>query len=1037
MTRVSVSINNPQESASSGVPQIRIQRRTDPLELRNTSNDAPVPPTVPTADPSQSDTPEDLPRLLRDAQIFETQLSAHEQKMQQERIMKPDDAITTSYILSLLEIYEDLLLVKISDAEDVGSDAVAVWESAARSKVPELVDKQWSFLRIKFDKLKLVLSKMQASSQPGQAKVMSEMKKHLRLCSSVFQNQILTLKFRWDVDFNGMGVDLFRRGVESDRYPVYSSGAGLAYFCIHRSLLYAGDTARYAAGYEPVAGPNVWITSELLYFQAARMKPEDGAPLSKLALVATQQKRNFNAAYWNCLSLSCKIPSSIAKDNLRMLYSKVLDRRKSTRGETGSWDDGTEVSAIQTMLKNISDLFLEFHRNAFFFDNAPAAGLLTQYGQVVEVFSNLADKAWQMDHSVPEWWDVAEDCAWFLKKAIVILIITYHELNSQFTQVSQRGDRTTEQSATLEKIRHVQVMIAVMFFDLIARGLRAIQTEMTLKGPTIKPTHAPAKGKGSHLGSPKLASAPGLLPINQQEHRASRDQLSQGSEGGSESDTSGLPSGLSLSQVSNASNVSGEHPGERSEAPSGILWTHQDPEGSVDLPELLGGIETEPDFLEMLFDDTEGANEPKNGPEIIVTGSDGPQADVRRRRNPIVCAFAPVGLGCMWLATNLNVITQYRRYIGTFANGDSKTYLMKRLYRFARAVAGFTNLFSMFADMDGSEDCLPEDEELLGTSPLREHYRTTMNPESLRAVLSQPIPDCVLSDPSNPNAPKSKFRADGNTGQPSSMWEKVGRSYIPESERVAARVSRVAFLAKRMSEQSDCEFFRFEEGDGTFAVYDDQARKKGQQKIMQALARERLRDQVDNLERQVRKIQDLSVPMAIFDADCFVSHLRKIKNWLMAKSCSIVVAQDVISSLDRTKKGTDPYNARSREATRYLEQRFKYRTEYLQAQKENEEIVLWDRTGTVDAPNAGSEDEPLVIPKAYRSMLACCLHYNANVEHRPVDDSDIPFALVTNDTELAGFAAKLGLPTCTMREWTKRVEQKARTRRIEMRRGVS
>ncbi|KAI8809540.1 hypothetical protein BJ742DRAFT_227405 [Cladochytrium replicatum] len=759
-----------------------------------------------------------------------------------------------------------------------------------------------------------------------------------------------------------------------------------------------------------------------------------------LALVATQQRSNFNAAYWNCLSLSCKVPSSIAKDNLRMLYSKVLDRKRPLRSETGSSDHGTEASAIQTMLKNTSDLFLEFHRNVFFFDNAPAAGLLTQYGQVVEAFSNLADKAWQMDHSVPEWWDVAEDCAWFLKKAIVILIITYHDLNSQFTQLSQRGDRTTEQTATLEKIRHIQVMIAVMFFDLTARGLRAVQTEMTPKGPTIKPTHAPPKGKTFHR-SPKLTSARSLLPTSPAEHGAtSGEQLSQESDGGSESDTGGLPSGISLSQVSNSSNMSGEHSGENaaaSEAPNGILWTHQDAEGSVNLPELLGGLEPEPDMLEMLFDDTEGTNEPKNGPEIIVTGSDGSQADVRRRRNPIVCAFAPVGLGCMWLATNLNVITQYRRYIGTFANGDSKTYLMKRLYRFARAVAGFTNLFSMFADMDGSDDCLPEDEELLGISPLREHYRTNMNPASLRAVLSQPIPDCVLSDPSNPNAPKSKFRADGNTGQPSSLWEKVGRSYMPESERVAARVSRVAFLAKRMSEQSDCEFFRFEEGDGTFAVYDDQARKKGQQKIMQALARERLRDQVENLERQVRKIRDLSVPMAIFDADCFVSHLRKIKNWLMAKSCSIIVAQDVISSLDRTKKGTDPYNARSREATRYLEQRFKYRTEYLQAQKENEEVVLWDRTGAVEAPNAGSDDEPLVIPKAYRSMLACCLHYNANVAPCPIDDSDIPFALVTNDTELAGFATKLGLPTCTMREWANRVEEKARTRRFEVRHGVS
>ncbi|KAJ3288964.1 hypothetical protein HK104_007838 [Borealophlyctis nickersoniae] len=286
--------------------------------------------------------------------------------------------------------------------------------------------------------------------------------------------------------------------------------------------------------------------------------------------------------------------------------------------------------------------------------------------------------------------------------------------------------------------------------------------------------------------------------------------------------------------------------------------------------------------------------------------------------------------------------------------------------------------------MDGSDDCLPEDEELISLPSLRPYYRS-LDRESVK--------NCLCG------------------------------KHLPPAEQMSARVSRIARFGKRLSDDERFDFFRFNEQEAQFVVLDDEAKKKGMQKLMRVLAAERLKDQVSALEQSVSVLKEASRPIAVLDAYCYVHNLRLVKGWLTSRSCIIVVSSEAIDALDRMKKGDESINVRAREAIRYLEQRFRYRSDCLIAQKTEERVIGWSSDGYV------GENHDVFVPKPYRPVLACSLHYQTHVAPSAIDGTDVPFALVTDDAELRGVAQAAGVVVRSVGEWAKLLEGRGRKRR--------
>jgi uncharacterized protein YfaS (alpha-2-macroglobulin family) len=114
-----------------------------------------------------------------------------------------------------------------------------------------------------------------------------------------------------------------------------------------------------------------------------------------------------------------------------------------------------------------------------------------------------------------------------------------------------------------------------------------------------------------------------------------------------------------------------------------------------------------------------------------------------------------------------------------------------------------------------------------------------------------------------------------------------------------------------------------------------------------------------------------------------------------------------MKSLDILKKGNESLNIKAREAIRYLEQRLKYKTRNLVAQRLNE-------TTTVSIPAI----------KEHRDMLSCALYYRNNVVRSAMDSSDTPLIIVSDILVLGETdQAMLRLQTMnfsTFEKWHKR-----------------
>eukprot|EP00842_Homolaphlyctis_polyrhiza_P004733 jgi/Hompol1/5260/HPOL_001882-RA len=148
-----------------------------------------------------------------------------------------------------------------------------------------------------------------------------------------------------------------------------------------------------------------------------------------------------------------------------------------------------------------------------------------------------------------------------------------------------------------------------------------------------------------------------------------------------------------------------------------------------------------------------------------------------------------ISLVCTFLTHNMDQLNVFRTYI--------KPLNMPHL-------AEFVNQISAFADMDGSSEAVPEDEELLGLACMRQLY--------------------------------SSFNLTDILGQ-------ISRQIV-DSDAISTRFSRVAALAKAFADDARLEFFSHGKDDSAgFVVYGQIARRRDQIRLMKSLAAERLRDQ--------------------------------------------------------------------------------------------------------------------------------------------------------------------------------------------------
>ncbi|KAJ3328329.1 Protein smg7 [Blyttiomyces sp. JEL0837] len=211
--------------------------------------------------------------------------------------------------------------------------------------------------------------------------------------------------------------------------------------------------------------------------------------------------------------------------------------------------------------------------------------------------------------------------------------------------------------------------------------------------------------------------------------------------------------------------------------------------------------------------------------------------------------------------------------------------------------------------------------------------------------------------------------------------------------------------------------------DGKFVVKDESTKRLQREKVSQALAVQRLKNEVDSLEMNLTKA---TIPIIVFDVDCHVKNLKFVKTLLMSRLCVVLVPLDVIQALDDLKKS----NEKAREAIRYLEQRFKYKTDYLRAQQ-HDEVVSWTKEGVMKTKNGinngpqhgdvsvngdKSEGEPIRVPKYFRELIGCCIYYRDYVCRAPLNDADLTFCLVTERTDLMELARASELAAMNLKD---------------------
>ncbi|KAJ3015873.1 UNVERIFIED_CONTAM: hypothetical protein HDU68_012529 [Siphonaria sp. JEL0065] len=312
----------------------------------------------------------------------------------------------------------------------------------------------------------------------------------------------------------------------------------------------------------------------------------------------------------------------------------------------------------------------------------------------------------------------------------------------------------------------------------------------------------------------------------------------------------------------------------------------------------------------------------------------------------------------------MDVFSLFLKYTAGPGVLESMKQQSNTLSKFSRALATLGTTLLSFADAEGDHKTLPEDVLLLGFSPLKAYYTSTLNPGGLKRALERG--SCTVSEDA-------------------------------AAEILVSRSSRVLALAKRMGERKEVEFFGYEEGKGKaaeFLVKDEESKVRedsirlARLKTAKSLALQLLKTQVSTLETNLASSSRTpTITTYIPDASIYTNHLPLIKTLLIprhgkefidqqlhnAQERRLLVPMDIVHQLDNLKKGSGGIHARAREATRYLEQRFRYGSDSLVSQQSGQTIK---DTQYVALEDEEREDGYCTTPPKYlRSFIGCCLYF--------------------------------------------------------------
>ncbi|ORY41840.1 hypothetical protein BCR33DRAFT_767238 [Rhizoclosmatium globosum] len=293
----------------------------------------------------------------------------------------------------------------------------------------------------------------------------------------------------------------------------------------------------------------------------------------------------------------------------------------------------------------------------------------------------------------------------------------------------------------------------------------------------------------------------------------------------------------------------------------------------------------------------------------------------------------------------MDAFTLFLKYTSGPGVTDFMKHQSNNLFAFCRALATLSTTLLSFADVEGDPRTLPEDLPLLGFTPLKPYYTTTLDFRKLKQSLERGCADD-----------------------------------INDSESIVARSSRVLALAKRMGERKESEFFGYEESkngaSAQFIVKDEESKRLARLKTAKTLAVELLKTQISTLESSLSSSSAPTTITYIPDASIYTSHLPLVKTLLIPRrgrnesgKIRLLVPLDVVHQLDILKKGSSGVNARAREATRYLEQRFKFGTDLLVSQQQGETVK------DVSYTEVWESDLYTTPPRALKSFIGCCMYF--------------------------------------------------------------
>ncbi|KAI8048301.1 hypothetical protein BDF22DRAFT_276672 [Syncephalis plumigaleata] len=263
-------------------------------------------------------------------------------------------------------------------------------------------------------------------------------------------------------------------------------------------------------------------------------------------------------------------------------------------------------------------------------------------------------------------------------------------------------------------------------------------------------------------------------------------------------------------------------------------------------------------------------------------------------------------------------------------------------------------------------------------------------------------------------------------------------------------------------------------------VKDEESKRQEKERLMQTLAAERLREQVNSLQASLGEIHiDSRRRIAVVDLDALLWHEPLVRRWFQHRLCRVMVPLNVIEQLDNLKKGNQRENSAARDVIRMLDRALLRKDSGIVTQDARHQLNHWQDAGAFMLPVNSNESaicnllatdddvfgsigndmyvtshdggstqalleakttEPVIdyaqlmakptrlrsmelVPRQFRPILGCCLWYLQEAGVKAEMSQDVrallsaSVILVTGNSSLSEYASWFGIQTATPQEW--------------------